>query len=89
MPKTIAMQELRHNLSRVVGEVAYGDQTYVIDSYGRPAAVLISIKQFERLNSIPSDVSVDLPAGVPRRVASPRLAESTQASDFEMEVTEG
>jgi len=84
MRKSVAMQVLRRSLSRVVGEVAYGDQTYVIDSYGRPAAVLISVQQFERLTSI----SLAQPSDAPPRIASPRLADAAQASDFEMEVTE-
>ena len=85
MSKSIAMQALRHDLSRIVGEVAYGDQTYVIDSYGRPAAVLISVQHFERLTSI----SVGRASETPPRIASPRLVDAAAAADFEMDVTGG
>ncbi len=84
MPKSIAMQTLRRDLSRVMGEVAHGDQTYVIDSYGRPTAVLISVHQFERLTSI----TIAQRAESPPRMASPRLVDPAKASDFEMVVTE-
>lgn len=83
MPKTIALQAFRRHLSRVMGEVTYGGEIYIIESYGRPAAVLLSIDEYRRLQT----VSLEKGA-VPARIVSPRLADPAQARDFEIEVVE-
>lgn len=81
MSKSIALQALRRDLSRVIGEVTYGEQTYTIESYGRPVAVLLSIDAYRRLTAITLE-----PEARPARIISPRLANPAQAIDFELEV---
>lgn len=81
MPKTIGMQALRHRLSKVMGEVTYGRETYIIKSYGRPAAVLLGVDEYQRLQAIALE-----PGEQRARIISPRLADPTQAKDFELEV---
>ena len=81
MPKTIGLQALRRRLSQVMGEVTYGEETYVIKSYGRPAAVLLWVDEYQRLRTIALE-----PGEHRARIISPRLADPTQAKDFELEV---
>jgi len=81
MPKTIALQVLRRRLSQVMGEVTYGRETYIIESYGRPAAVLLSVDEYQRLQTLALELEVQ-----PTRIISPRLADPSQASNFELEV---
>lgn len=81
MPKTIALQTLRRRLTHVMGEVTYGGETYIIESYGRPAAVLLSVDEYQRLQTI-----VPEPEARRAHIISPRLADPTQAKDFELEV---
>lgn len=81
MPKTIALQALRRRLSQVMGEVTYGGETYVIESYGRPAAVLLSVDAYQRLQTVALK-----PEAQPAHIISPRLVDPTQAKDFELEV---
>jgi len=81
MPKTIALQAFRRHLSQVMGEVTYGGETYIIESYRRPAAVLLNIDGYRRLQATPLGERV-----TPARIISPRLANPAQAKDFELEV---
>lgn len=81
MPKTIGLQALRRRLSQVMGEVAYGKEIYIVKSYGHPAAVLLSVDEYQRLYTMILE-----PAERPARIISPRLADPTQAKDFELEV---
>lgn len=83
MSKSISLQSLRRNLSQVMGEVAYGGETYIIDSYGRPTAALVNIDAYWRLSGLSAEAQ-DRPA----RVVSPRLVDPTKAADFELEVLE-
>ena len=83
MAKSISLQILRRSLSQVVGEVSYGKATYIVESYGRPVAVLLSIAEYQRLQTIP----LAAPA-TPVRIISPRLANAAQVKDFELEVVE-
>ncbi len=83
MAVSIGLQALRRNLSRVIGEVAYGKRTYIIESYGRPTAVLISIDEYRRLTNASLETQTQ-----PARIVSPRLANPAQAVDFELEVVE-
>ncbi len=83
MPKTITLQAFRRSLSRVIGEVTYGGETYIIEGYGHPAAVLLGMEQYRRLKA------VSLGEGTtPARIVSPRPADPSQAKDFELEVIE-
>jgi len=81
MPKTIALQALRRRLTQVMGEVTYGGEIYIIESYGHPAAVLLSVDEYQRLQTV-------VPETEARRahIISPRLVDPTQAKDFDLEV---
>jgi prevent-host-death family protein len=81
--KSISLHGLRRNLSQVMGEVAYGGETYIIDSYGRPTAALISIDAYRQLSQLRDDAH-----GRPAGVISPRLVDPAQLADFELEVLE-
>lgn len=83
MSVSIGLQALRRNLSRVIGEVTYGRQTYIIESYGRPTAVLLSIDDYRRLTTVSLETQVK-----PARIVSPRLVNPAQAADFELEVVD-
>ena len=79
MPKAIGLQSFRRNLSRVLGEVTYAGETYIIESYGRPAAVLVSQDEYQRLTRHSRKAAA-------ARIWSPRLVNPAQARDFELEV---
>jgi prevent-host-death family protein len=81
VPKTIGQQALRRRLSQVMGEVTYGEEIYLIESYGRPAAVLLSVDEYQRLQTIALE-----PGEQRSRIISPRLADPSQARDFVLEV---
>lgn len=83
MSKSIGLEKLRRNLSHVIGEVKYGEQTYIIESYGHPMAVLLSIDEYEQLTTISAERRDQ-----PSRVVTPHLADPSQAVDFELEVVE-
>lgn len=83
MPKSISLQTLRRHLSRVIGEVSYGKEAYLVESYGRPVAMLMSIDEYERLTTITLE-----PAATPVRLLTPHLANPAQARDFELDVRE-
>lgn len=82
MSKSIGLEGLRRNLSQVIGEVKYGGQTYIIQSYGSPTAVLMSIDKYQRLTTSLK------PHGEPIHIVSPHLADPAQAADFELEIVE-
>jgi len=83
MSESIGLQALRRKLSQVIGEVTYGRRTYIIESYGRPAAVLLNIDEYRRLTAVPLETQIK-----PARIVSPRLMNPAQAADFELEVIE-
>ncbi len=82
-PKSIALQTLRRDLSRIIGEVTYGGRTYIIEQYGRPAAVLLSIDEFRRLQSEAPEAERQ-----PARILSPHLADRSRVGDFDLQVIE-
>lgn len=45
----VTIDDLRTNLSDIVGRVMYGNNRVVIKKYNREAAILISIDDFEKL----------------------------------------
>ena len=81
MTKTIGLQALHRHLDQVVGDVISEGQTYVIESAGHPAAVLLNIDEYQRLQT-----AIQVPETSPDRLMSPRLADPAQAADFELEV---
>lgn len=52
MVRTIGMAEAKSKLSDLVGEVAYGNQQFVLERRGRPMAVLISLDEYRRLQEL-------------------------------------
>lgn len=47
--REVSLLELRTELSEIVRRVAYTDEQMVITRNGKPAAVLISMRDFQRL----------------------------------------
>ena len=82
MAKTIGLQALSHQLHQVVGDILSEGQTYIIESEGSPAAVLLSVDEYQRLLA-----TLAKPDHPPARIMSPRLANPAQAADFELEVS--
>lgn len=52
MLKTISASELRAQIRDVLNEVIYGQVEYVIEKFGEPAAVIISIEDFRLLQEV-------------------------------------
>lgn len=52
MPRTIGMAEAKSKLSDLVGQVAYGNQRFILERRGRPVAVLISLEEYQRLQEL-------------------------------------
>lgn len=80
--QVIGLQALRRDLSRVMGEIAYAKQRYVIESYGKPAAVLLSMTEFEQLVSA-ARPRADSPTV---RVMSPRLVDPEDLASLLVEL---
>lgn len=49
--KTLPLSEVKTNLSRLVDEVVARDERVVISRHGRPAAMLLSMKDIEGLEA--------------------------------------
>jgi prevent-host-death family protein len=83
MPKSIDVQTLCRDLSQVLDEVASSRQIYIVESSGRPTAILLSMDEYGRLQaSSPEQEST------PARIVSPRLVNPAQITDFELEIVE-
>lgn len=52
MTRTIGMAEAKSKLSDLVGQVAYGNQRFILERRGRPVAVLISVDEYRRLQEL-------------------------------------
>lgn len=48
----VAAQEARRHFARLLGKVAYGNETAIITRNGVDHAVMMSIKEFERLSEL-------------------------------------
>lgn len=81
MEKTIGLQTLSYQLNQVMGDVLSQGQTYIIENNGLPAAVLLSVDEYQRLRTPLPEPNLQ-----PARIMSPRLANPTQAADFELEL---
>ena len=81
MTKTIALQALSRQLHQVVGDILSEGQTYIIESEGAPAAVLLSVDEYQRLLA-----TLAKPEHPHARIMSPKLVNPSQAADFELEV---
>jgi prevent-host-death family protein len=51
MLKTISSSELRAQIKRVLNEVGYGQSEYVVEKFGEPIAVIISVEDFQLLQA--------------------------------------
>jgi prevent-host-death family protein len=49
MPKTISASHFRDHARRVLNEVHYTEADYIVEKFGQPAAVVISMADYERL----------------------------------------
>jgi prevent-host-death family protein len=49
MPKTISSSDLRAQIKRVLNEVRYGHSQYIVEKFGEPAAAIVSLEDFRRL----------------------------------------
>lgn len=49
MLKTISSSSLRAEIKRVLNEVGYGQAQYVVEKFGEPTAVIVSMADFELL----------------------------------------
>jgi len=45
----VSIEELRTNLAQLVGRVEFGEEKVVVTKYRRKAAVLIGLKEYEKL----------------------------------------
>jgi len=48
MDRTIGTTELRQKLTDVLLDVREGGETYVIQTFGRPQAVIVNLEEFQR-----------------------------------------
>jgi len=51
MERVIGMAEAKSKLAELVGQVKYGGIRYILERRGQPIAVLISLEEFDRLQS--------------------------------------
>lgn len=52
MEKTIGLQTLRQELSRVIGRIYHAQESYIVELYGKPAAVVLNIAEYQRLRML-------------------------------------
>lgn len=51
MDATVSIGEVKRDISELVNRVAYGGERIVLTSRGKPKAVLVSIEDYERLQT--------------------------------------
>lgn len=51
MERTIGMAEAKSKLAELVGQVKYGGDHFVLERRGQPMAVLVSVAEYERLQT--------------------------------------
>jgi prevent-host-death family protein len=51
MLKTISTSDLRTQIKRVLNEVGYGQAQYMVEKFGEPTAVIISVEDFRLLQA--------------------------------------
>jgi prevent-host-death family protein len=52
MPKTISSSDLRAEIKRVLEAVEQGSTEYVVEKFGHPMAVIISMRDYQLLQEI-------------------------------------
>lgn len=55
--ETISLETLRRELSRIIGRVYYGREAFIVEVYGKPAAVLLNIGDFQRLRALENQIA--------------------------------
>ena len=50
--KSISSSDLRSQIKRVLNEVRYGQAQYVVEKFGEPTAVIVSLEDFDLLQSL-------------------------------------
>lgn len=55
MLKTISTTDLRAQIKRVLNEVAYGQDQYLVEKFGEPAAAIINMEDFRLLRAVKSE----------------------------------
>ena len=51
MLKTISTSDLRTHVKRVLNEVGYGGVQYLVEKFGEPTAAIISVEDYQLLQS--------------------------------------
>lgn len=54
MTKRVSAAQAKAHLSELMSQVAYGGERVIIERRGKPVAVLIGVKELERLESTPT-----------------------------------
>lgn len=49
MSQTLALKDVREQLSDLISRVAYGDQKVVITKFGKPVAALVTFEDYEKI----------------------------------------
>jgi|SRR5579875_3549398 len=55
MTKRVSAKEARDNFTDVLGLVYYGNESVIVEKKGRPFAVVISPREYERLQQVVKD----------------------------------
>jgi len=59
MLKTITTSDLRTHVKRVLNEVGYGGVQYLVEKFGEPTAVIISVDDFQLLQAAKRQQATD------------------------------
>ncbi|MBU0567034.1 type II toxin-antitoxin system Phd/YefM family antitoxin [bacterium] len=54
---TVGIAQARNNLSTLINNVAYSDKRIILQSRGKPKAVIISVRDFQKLEGLDKGVS--------------------------------
>lgn len=73
--ETVSIAEIKNTISALVNRVAFGRERVVLTSRGKPKAALVSMQDFESLESQKSTTSV---ASVEQRKAALELARAAR-----------
>lgn len=61
MERIIGMAEAKSKLAELVGRVKYGGDRFILERRGQPMAVLIGVKEFERLQASANTAAAEPP----------------------------
>jgi prevent-host-death family protein len=64
MPKSVSAAQARNNFADLIGEAHFGDETFVVERLGKPFAVIMGYKVYQRLlKAQEKRAKADEPAG--------------------------